>query len=163
MFGVIKKYGLKITLSDTRLRIKNWVKRANIWPFCVIAIVIILLVWTILMAMIAVEIITIKNYECPAIYRIVSVAEARELTVEDLIVSMAKDAGLDPNTALRIAKCESSLNPMARNKHSTAKGLYQFLDRTFANYCEGDVFNPEDSIKCFIKLYPKHPNWWLCV
>ena len=162
MFSVLKKYGLKIALSNIWLRVRNWADRTEIWPFCVLVCAVLLSVWAIFMALSIVELITIKNYECPAIHRIILVAEARELTIEDLIVSMAKEGGVSPTTALRIAKCESSLNPNARNKHSSAKGLYQFLDGTWKNYCEGDVFNPEDSIKCFIKLYPTHPTWWEC-
>jgi len=64
--------------------------------------------------------------------------------------------------ALAIAECESGFNPNAKNPNSTAKGLYQFINKTWANYCEGDVFNYQDSIDCFIKLYPVHPDWWAC-
>lgn len=55
---------------------------------------------------------------------------------------------------------ESSWKVNARNPHSTAKGLGQFIDKTFANYCTGDVMNAEDNLDCFVKLYPRHKDWW---
>lgn len=53
----------------------------------------------------------------------------------------------------RIIMCESGGNPTARNSHSTAKGLAQFLDSSWRYYglilwgsLEGkDVFNPNDN------------------
>jgi transglycosylase-like protein with SLT domain len=55
--------------------------------------------------------------------------------------------------AARIEACESGGNPTARNAHSTAKGLYQFLDGTWRGYAieywgttsGHDVFNPDDN------------------
>lgn len=60
---------------------------------------------------------------------------------------------VDKATMERIAKCESTNDPLARNKHSTAKGLYQFLDGSWVYYgkqlwgtIEGhDVFNADDN------------------
>jgi len=69
---------------------------------------------------------------------------------------------VEDETALRIAFCESSYNPCAKNKNSSAGGLYQFLDGTWNNYCEGDKFNIIDNIRCFDKLYNKYPTWWEC-
>ncbi len=78
------------------------------------------------------------------------------------IESRAVEEGVNPQTAVRIARCESSLNVTAKNKHSSAKGLYQFIDGTWNAYCEGDVFNYEDNINCFLELYNKYPTWWEC-
>ena len=64
--------------------------------------------------------------------------------------------------ALNIAWCESNFDPFAKNNSSTASGLFQFLDSTWEENCEGDKFNYRDSIKCFVKLYPQHPSWWEC-
>lgn len=65
-------------------------------------------------------------------------------------------------TIARISMCESSQNPKARNKRSSAKGLFQFTDKTWNAYCDGDVFDASDNTRCFLKLYPKHPDWWEC-
>ncbi|MFH1052774.1 MAG: transglycosylase SLT domain-containing protein [bacterium] len=77
-------------------------------------------------------------------------------TLEEYILKEAGQKGL------YIAYCESRLNPLATNSNSTAKGLYQFIDKTWGNYCEGEVFNPVDNLNCFKKLYPLHPEWWQC-
>lgn len=42
--------------------------------------------------------------------------------------------GVDRTLAVEIARCESELYPTAKNKGSTAKGLYQFLDGTWKHY-----------------------------
>lgn len=89
-----------------------------------------------------------------------------EVNIEQLILNKARETSVSPETALRIAKCESSLNPLAKNPNSTATGLYQFLDGTWewiGAEAEGlDRTNPEHSIDMFLKWYPKNPQWWLC-
>lgn len=86
--------------------------------------------------------------------------DKKNLTVQDLISIEAIKSGVDVNTALAIADCESDFKADAKNKTSTARGVYQFLFGTWDNYCQGDVKNAKDNIKCFMKLYPKHPTWW---
>ena len=87
---------------------------------------------------------------------------SRMSDLEAYIASEALKNGIQPETALRIARCESRLNPKAKNKHSSAKGIYQFIDATWANYCQGDVYNPYDNIDCFMRYYKTNPNWWVC-
>ena len=65
-----------------------------------------------------------------------------------LVTSTALKYNIDPDLFLRIAICESGLNPNAKNKTSTASGLFQFLNSTFFNYAEAYEFpldknNPE--------------------
>lgn len=79
------------------------------------------------------------------------------------IQAAAGAAGIDPEAAVRIAACESSLNPKAQNATSTAKGLYQFLDSTWEYIgSPGDPLNSDDAIAAFVEWYPKHPEWWVC-
>lgn len=78
------------------------------------------------------------------------------------IVHYANQYNVDSTIAIRIAHCESSMDVYARNTNSTASGLYQFIESTFANYCSGNVFNEHDNIQCFMELYPVHPEWWQC-
>ena len=86
-----------------------------------------------------------------------------QLEVRDKIIIYARQYGVNINEALDIAWCESRFNEKAKNwKGSTARGIYQFLFSTWDNYCEGDVKNADDNIKCFMRLYPKHKNWWTC-
>ncbi len=85
------------------------------------------------------------------------------LTVEDRIILASTLAGIDSDTALRIARCESSLDPLAANPGGTAKGLFQFIDATWAFIgSPGDRFDVDANIKQFMIWYPKHPNWWQC-
>ena len=69
--------------------------------------------------------------------------------------------GVDPDTAVRIASCESDLDPFAINETSGAVGLYQFLPSTlrWIEY-EGDPTSVYDSVDAFMEWYPKYPGWW---
>lgn len=80
-----------------------------------------------------------------------------------MIVTLAQNNGFNVATAIRIANCESELGKEKINKQgSSAKGVYQFVDRTWKHYCSGDVMSDYDNIMCFIKLYKQHPSWWSC-
>lgn len=83
-------------------------------------------------------------------------------TLEEKIVRRAKEENVNPQTTLRILNCESNLNPLAKNKLSSASGLAQFTSRTWKHYCTGDVFNEDDNLNCFLEVYPKHPDYWEC-
>lgn len=86
-------------------------------------------------------------------------------STEDVKAEIIKQSVLykiDPKISLRIAKCESNFNELAKNKHSSAKGVFQFIDRTWKGYCSGDVYDYKANIKCFVKLYKKYPTWWSC-
>ena len=68
---------------------------------------------------------------------------------------------------IRIARAESgfSLNTYAKNPKSSAKGIYQFIDGTWAQYCTGDVYNFVDNVNCFYKVlevdgYPRGLRHW---
>jgi len=86
----------------------------------------------------------------------------KEKTVQEKIIDYADTYGVERETALRIANCESGYNPLAKNKTSSATGIYQFINSTWDNYCKGDRLNADDNIICFMELYPKHPQWWMC-
>ena len=53
----------------------------------------------------------------------------------------------------KIIICESNWNPEAKNVNSTASGLLQFLESTWNNWGEDDVFNPYSNIIAGVKLY----------
>lgn len=50
-----------------------------------------------------------------------------EVSPAEIIKRYAKMYEVDYDRALRIAKCESGLNPLAINKSSGATGIYQFI------------------------------------
>jgi len=86
----------------------------------------------------------------------------RVILIKEKIAIEATKHGIDVDEALNIAWCESRHNPNAKSSISTASGLYQFINGTWKNHCKGDVFNEDDNIACFMKLYSKFPQWWEC-
>lgn len=62
--------------------------------------------------------------------------------IRDTIVQAAQRHGQDPGTLLKIAELESSFNPSAKNKRSSAGGLFQFVDGTAADYRLRDRYDP---------------------
>lgn len=50
------------------------------------------------------------------------------------VIQMGKDFNLDPNWPMTCMEFESGLNPKAKNPHSTATGLIQFMEATAEHY-----------------------------
>ena len=77
------------------------------------------------------------------------------------IVDAANNAGVDPQEAIQIARCESQFDPQAKNPRSTAQGLYQFLAGTW-DYIDasGPRTDLNENIAQFMRWYPRHPEWW---
>ena len=68
---------------------------------------------------------------------------------------------MDVRLALQIAYCESKYDPQAKNPISSAKGVYQFIDGTWAWIgAKGHQFDYKENIKQFMIYYPKYPTWW---
>lgn len=68
-------------------------------------------------------------------------------------------------TMIRIAQKESSMNPRAKNKSSSASGLFQIIAGTwYSNDCVGDKWNAEDNIRCAYKIQSKRgfQPWEVC-
>lgn len=88
------------------------------------------------------------------------------ITEEDIINEItiqANAAGIPASTAIRIARCESSLNPRAKNNTSSATGLYQFTIGTWEYIgSTGERTDFKESITQFVKWYPIYPGWWVC-
>jgi U3 small nucleolar ribonucleoprotein component len=87
--------------------------------------------------------------------------EKKPETIEDIITRTAQENNFD-NIALliRIAKCESSLNPKAKNPNSSARGLFQILDMHKLSIEERQ--NPETSTKWAINRIKQEgsPRAW---
>lgn len=65
--------------------------------------------------------------------------------------------GEHTDRAMKVIKCESGGNPKAKNKNSTATGLFQIIEGTWRSYrCEGDRTNPSDNIACAWKIYERN-------
>lgn len=56
-------------------------------------------------------------------------------------------------TMIRIAQKESNMNPLAKNRTSSASGLFQIIAGTwYSNNCVGDKWNYKDNIICAWKI-----------
>lgn len=60
--------------------------------------------------------------------------EAQPASYEQMIYQYASAYGVDGKLALSIARCESQLNPHAKNTGSTATGIFQFLHSSWEGY-----------------------------
>jgi hypothetical protein len=72
--------------------------------------------------------------------------------VADLIRQRARAAGEDPEAAVAIAMIESRLDPNARNPKSSAAGVFQFIDETWANMGGGDKFDADLNVRRGVQL-----------
>ena len=87
------------------------------------------------------------------------------------IVEQAMLDKLDPIRVLRIAQCESSLNPKAKHKVSSASGLFAFTTATFKegikkrnlDWKAEDVFDVEKNTDMAL-WYMSKGDWkrWVC-
>ncbi|MBG6211775.1 hypothetical protein IWQ49_006466 [Labrenzia sp. EL_126] len=65
--------------------------------------------------------------------------------IRNEIVAAAQRHGMDPAKLMKIAELESSFNPGAKNKRSSAGGLFQFIDGTAADYGLKNRFDPAEA------------------
>lgn len=82
------------------------------------------------------------------------------------IIYAAADAyGQPREDMLRVARCESNLNPNAVNAGSQASGLFQFLPSTWATtpYADEDIFDPVASANAAAWMWDNgRRNEWVC-
>lgn len=69
---------------------------------------------------------------------------------DSLIGYYIKEYNLDFNLVKALIETESSFNPNAISP-AGARGLCQFMPKTWKQYGEGDIFNPEEQIKACCK------------
>ena len=77
---------------------------------------------------------------------------ATRAELEAMIAREATAAGMNPQDFIRMAQIESSFNPNAGGKTSSAKGLFQFIDSTAKNYGLNNVYDPVESTRAAIRL-----------
>lgn len=91
-------------------------------------------------------------------------------TVEQTIRRIAKEENFKwPDYLVRLAKCESSLNPKAVNtqgnkpKQSRDRGLFQINDYFHKHVSDAQAFDVEFSTKYTIKLINEgKQGYWVC-
>lgn len=85
-------------------------------------------------------------------------------TIEDIIIMVAKEEGVDPNLALKVAKCESNLNTKAINVNTDGKrdrGLFQINEKWHPEVTDEQAFDPIFSTRFFCKAFKNgNLSWW---
>ena len=85
-------------------------------------------------------------------------------TIEQIIRMIAKEETVDPDLAVRVAKCESSLNPKAINTNRDGtrdRGLFQINERWHPQVTDEQAFDPIFATRFFCRAF-KNGNlrWW---
>ena len=101
----------------------------------------------------------------------------RTAVVEHIVRDAAAEFGVDGDRLVRLGVCESGLRPDAKNPRSTARGVFQYLDRTWtsartrlydrgidpAPYEEADVWNPVAQARITANVISEGgASWWEC-
>lgn len=81
---------------------------------------------------------------------------AQELS--DKIRAAAQAKGIDPGVALRIAGAESTYNPKAQSKSSSAGGLFQVVDKTWKDFggAPGKKYDADENIRVGTDIIAKN-------
>ncbi len=88
-----------------------------------------------------------------------------EKEILDFIAKAAKKYGQSNNAMVRVARCESSLNPCAYSKSGPYYGLYQFLKSTWKTtpYKDKDIYDPEAQALATAWMWKQgRKNEWAC-
>jgi len=84
--------------------------------------------------------------------------------IEDTIRKIAKQEGVDPDLVVRIARCESGLDPGAvhiNEQGSKDRGLFQWNDKYHPEITDDIAFDVEGSTHAFCKAFKEaHLSWW---
>jgi hypothetical protein len=84
--------------------------------------------------------------------------------VEQIIRKVAKEQGVDPDLAVRVAKCESGLNDKAKHVNtdgSIDRGLFQINNKYHPEVLDEEAFNPVLATEFFCKAFKEgNLSWW---
>ena len=83
--------------------------------------------------------------------------------VADIIRAAAAKWGADPNQLLRVASCESGLNPNSYNSRSGATGLFQFKPPTFYGHGGHNIWDAADQADVAAHMFSQGLAYeWSC-
>lgn len=92
------------------------------------------------------------------------ITKAKTEPVDEIIKRVALEEGVDPQLAVRVAKCESGLDPKAKNKNkggSVDRGLFQWNDYYHEDISDECAYDPECATRAFCKAVKNgHLDWW---
>ena len=85
-------------------------------------------------------------------------------TVSATITRVCITNTVDPNLALKVANCESGLNPKAVNTNtdgSTDRGIFQINNKYHPEVTDAEAFDPEFSTQFFCTAFKAgNLSWW---
>lgn len=85
-------------------------------------------------------------------------------TIENLIRAIAKQECVDPELAVRVAKAESNLDPLAKHKNpdgSLDRGLYQINNKWHPEVSDSEAYDPTFAAQFFCKAFKAgNLSWW---
>lgn len=85
---------------------------------------------------------------------------------EEIIRRVALEMGVDPELAVRVARCESNLDPKARNVNSPDsidRGIFQINNKWHPEVSDEQADDVEFSARFFCQAVKDgHLNWWDC-
>jgi hypothetical protein len=88
-----------------------------------------------------------------------------EQEILDFIAKAAKKYGQSKSAMVRVARCESVLDPCAVNRSGPYYGLFQFLKSTWKTtpYGDRDIFDPEAQSLATAWMWDQgRKNEWAC-
>ena len=89
---------------------------------------------------------------------------AKQKTVEERIRDIAREIGVDPKLAVRVARCESGLDPAAVNINtdkSRDRGVFQWNDKWHPEVSDDCAFDVECATREFCKAVKNGKlSWW---
>jgi hypothetical protein len=102
--------------------------------------------------------ITLSPEEQPQLYQTFPSADGLGSVASMIIQTFGPHA----NQALRIARCESGLNPYARNRYSGAAGVFQFLPSTWRStpYARYSIYDAWANVQAARWLFVKSGYSW---
>jgi len=90
--------------------------------------------------------------------------EINQTTILETIRYVAKQEMVDPELCIRVARCESGLNPTARNTNaggSVDRGLFQINDKYHPEVTDAQADDVVCSTKFFCQAFKnKNLSWW---
>jgi soluble lytic murein transglycosylase-like protein len=88
--------------------------------------------------------------------------------VQQLIKDYSAQYGISSEVPIRIARCESGFNQFAKNRNSTASGVFQYLTGTWKGTDEAkaglSVWDADANVKAAVKYMAIHKSTapWVC-
>ena len=106
--------------------------------------------------------ISLSNAEASAVSAHLNAVPPEPLSVPEKILARWQGTGDGPR-AVRIAKCESGFNRFSQNQHSTAYGIFQFLNATWKSTGIAKTSDEDLQIEAAFRLYKQRGfQPWVC-